>query len=465
MEQVTSTKRAKGSKGLRPCSLFVRSISLLLAIILVGSSWPISAAAADNNVIDTTDDSLQTLSNTSYGSDVTVYYTVLPKDATTCTLVTGDSYYIRTGLNGDIYVPREILSKQSWYHSVYDAALYANEQTLDVTETWYETYDNFIAFTEEDYHDDYYDEETGKFDWNSYFQGEFQFSSPEEYWEDLFAACYESSCTIKLDRAYGIGPNTFASMFGNSGLPYDQTVKYYLIELKDDLDTVLINRGTVNDGTAKKAILIQVGESVSLDKSALEAVIAEAPKETDNRYYTSDDFYNGKAVSENPNGYWAEYQAALTAAQTTLAKASEQSQLDAAKSALEAAIANLIPKTEANTSVLYEAVHAAAGDANLCGSFHSVPPCRCLILVSGRMLRGGVRNKPLRYIIPSGRSFCGALRAIHLNSAILTNQLYYGLPTITRKIWRGCPFFSVAISPLFCYTETQIGKQTARRCL
>ena len=369
MEQVTSTKRAKGSKGLRPCSLFVRCISLLLAIILVGSSWPISAAAADNNVIDTTDDSLQTLSNTSYGSDVTVYYTVLPKDATTCTLVTGDSYYIRTGLNGDIYVPREILSKQSWYHSVYDAALYANEQTLDVTETWYETYDNFIAFTEEDYHDDYYDEETGKFDWNSYFQGEFQFSSPEEYWEDLFAACYESSCTIKLDRAYGIGPNTFASMFGNSGLPYDQTVKYYLIELKDDLDTVLINRGTVNDGTAKKAILIQVGESVSLDKSALEAVIAEAPKETDNRYYTSDDFYNGKAVSENPNGYWAEYQAALTAAQTTLAKASEQSQLDAAKSALEAAIANLIPKTEANTSVLYEAVHAAAGDASLYTEF------------------------------------------------------------------------------------------------
>ena len=369
MEQVTSTKRAKGSKGLRPCSLFVRCISLLLAIILVGSSWPISAAAADNNVIDTTDDSLQTLSNTSYGSDVTVYYTVLPKDATTCTLVTGDSYYIRTGLNGDIYVPREILSKQSWYHSVYDAALYANEQTLDVTETWYETYDNFIAITEEDYHDYYYDEETGKFDWNSYFQGEFQFSSPEEYWEDLFAACYESSCTIKLDRAYGIGPNTFASMFGNSGLPYDQTVKYYLIELKDDLDTVLINRGTVNDGTAKKAILIQVGESVSLDKSALEAVIAEAPKETDNRYYTSDDFYNGKAVSENPNGYWAEYQAALTAAQTTLAKASEQSQLDAAKSALEAAIANLIPKTEANTSVLYEAVHAAAGDASLYTEF------------------------------------------------------------------------------------------------
>lgn len=101
--------------------------------------------------------------------------------------------------------------------------------------------------------------------------------------------------------------------------------------------------------------MVQIGESIKLDKTALQKIIDSAPVESDNKYYTTDDRYNGSTTSET--GFWQEYQAALANANSILNKAKSQEEIDAAKATLETAIANLIPKTEANSTALYETVN------------------------------------------------------------------------------------------------------------
>lgn len=96
------------------------------------------------------------------------------------------------------------------------------------------------------------------------------------------------------------------------------------------------------------------GEVVISDKTALQDAIAAAPKAEDGTYYTSDDRYNGKAVSLS-GGFWAEYQRALKAAQhANISSTAKQDEIDAAVANLQAAIAKLIPTSLANTTLLYE---------------------------------------------------------------------------------------------------------------
>ena len=106
-------------------------------------------------------------------------------------------------------------------------------------------------------------------------------------------------------------------------------------------------------------LLVQV-EVAKLETSALLKMIEKAP--TDG-YYTENDRWNGNNSSEN--GFWADYQSALTTAKAMLTEALSQTEVDAAVTALQAAIDNLIPTSRVNATALYEALHdTTVGDAD-----------------------------------------------------------------------------------------------------
>ncbi len=98
-------------------------------------------------------------------------------------------------------------------------------------------------------------------------------------------------------------------------------------------------------------LLVQV-EVSKLETDALSKIIEEAP--TDG-YYTENDHWNGKVISEN--GFWTDYQSALTTAKAMLTEALRQTEVDTAAAALQAAIDNLIPTSRVNATVLYEALN------------------------------------------------------------------------------------------------------------
>ena len=98
-------------------------------------------------------------------------------------------------------------------------------------------------------------------------------------------------------------------------------------------------------------LLVQV-EVSKLETDALSKIIEEAP--TDG-YYTENDHWNGKVISEN--GFWTDYQSALTTAKAMLTEALRQTEVDTAAAALQAAIDNLIPTSRVNATALYEALN------------------------------------------------------------------------------------------------------------
>ena len=98
-------------------------------------------------------------------------------------------------------------------------------------------------------------------------------------------------------------------------------------------------------------LLVQV-EVSKLETGALSKIIDEAPT---NGYYTENDRWNGKTISEN--GFWADYQSALTTAKAMLTEAPSQTDVDTAAVALQAAIDNLIPTSRVNATALYEALN------------------------------------------------------------------------------------------------------------
>ena len=111
--------------------------------------------------------------------------------------------------------------------------------------------------------------------------------------------------------------------------------------------------------TAVYGILIiqwTAGELVIPDKTALQTAIGSAPTADDGKYYTTGDRFNGKNTSQN--GFWADYQSVLQAANKTNENASApQIQIDNAVTALQAAIANLIPTSRVNATALYETLN------------------------------------------------------------------------------------------------------------
>ena len=113
-------------------------------------------------------------------------------------------------------------------------------------------------------------------------------------------------------------------------------------------------------------LLIEWCIADTVDKTELTAALNQT---LPTNCYTNNDRWNGKTPSTNKVGFWAEMQAVITAAQAVYDNENAtQAEVDAAtasldttneNSALSKAIANLIPETEVNATVLYEAVQDA----------------------------------------------------------------------------------------------------------
>ena len=112
------------------------------------------------------------------------------------------------------------------------------------------------------------------------------------------------------------------------------------------------------DGASNFALLVQVKQS-SADKTSLKAAIDDAIP--NDGYYTSNDRWNGRTASEK--GFWQDLNDIVDAAKAVYNNESAtQKQVDDALAVLNAALpaakANLIPTTQVNATLLYEALHA-----------------------------------------------------------------------------------------------------------
>ena len=126
-------------------------------------------------------------------------------------------------------------------------------------------------------------------------------------------------------------------------LKLDGTAKYSYIEVRNNkgFNTFLIFKTGYT------------GETI--DKTLLEKAIQEAPQ---TGYHKTDDRYNGNETSQS--GFWEEYRTAYANAEKeSKSSAATKESVAKALSDLQSAIANLIPITQANPTVLYEQLHTA----------------------------------------------------------------------------------------------------------
>ena len=315
--------------------------------MLLGYLPNVSASGAPVSVANTT---LEQISGSAYNSNVDVYLAVLPSNLSDITItIPGDSFIKARSSIGlvEAYAPTAVLEKESWYTSYDDAAIYACYGKLDDVENiGYDTIEDFLS----DYCGGCENSEQHITECEGY-------ESAEAFWNDKFHAdsFTGSSCTLKISDLSGVAQNTFDSLFGTSNVQFDNTVRYRIVEISTDSNQLFSQEGSYNGTDITHAVLVQIGESIKLDKTALQEIIDSAPVESDNKYYTTDDRYNGSTTSET--GFWQEYQAALANANSVLNKAKNQEEIDTAKTTLEATIANLIPKTEVNSTALYETVN------------------------------------------------------------------------------------------------------------
>ena len=122
------------------------------------------------------------------------------------------------------------------------------------------------------------------------------------------------------------------------------------------------------NGTGINVLYVQIANPPQeVNKTALKEAIDSALPTSG--YYTENDRWNGKAASTK--GFWTDMQAVISAAKAVYddPNATQKEVNDAVasldttneNSALSKAIANLIPKTEVNATVLYEAWQSAKG--------------------------------------------------------------------------------------------------------
>ena len=106
----------------------------------------------------------------------------------------------------------------------------------------------------------------------------------------------------------------------------------------------------------KYAVVLRVGAaaSIAVDKTALAEQITEAQALHESKYYITDDRYNGK--TESKNGFWTDFQTALTNAVRINENSKRQKEIDAAAEALKKAKADIISKDHINPTALYESL-------------------------------------------------------------------------------------------------------------
>ena len=320
-----------------------RILSFVLALVLAVSLLPVSVLAAD--------DTETRITGSIYGDDVEVVLKKLPADATSFS-VDADGYYIRTG-NSNGY------SMKDWYHAYY------GEESLLTNASWYNSADavaqnimemmnlcngKSYSSVEEMIHQDGYDSVEA---WVAYILN----SDTVSVWWTENIQFYTYDGTLNNSQVATLTSAIFSKLFGKSNVNWDATVSFRLLELYNAENTPSFTEF----GSTKpdKVILLQFGEPVILDKSALQAAIDGAPKAEDGTYYTSGDRFNGAKYLSG--SFWTEYQNALNHAKNILQTAIKQTTLDAAVDPLRAAIGNLIPTTQVNPTILYETLKNYTG--------------------------------------------------------------------------------------------------------
>jgi hypothetical protein len=135
-----------------------------------------------------------------------------------------------------------------------------------------------------------------------------------------------------------------------------------------DLGEKYFAKDTENQNNGYPVLTYYVDDSGSTkaNKSTLKALLDAMP--TDG-YYTQDDRYNGKATSQE--GFWSDYQKLVSQARNVYNQENASqpavdeavAKLKDSKTAIDAAIANLIPADRANTTALYEELQNAPSNS------------------------------------------------------------------------------------------------------
>ena len=122
----------------------------------------------------------------------------------------------------------------------------------------------------------------------------------------------------------------------------------------DGVETVL--QFKANDGIADSEDIytVRLRSKNNADKTKLRAEIEKAQKIEKTAYYFEGDRYNG--ICSSTDGFWNDFQKRLEEAKNVDSKDYEQDWVNRTTAALEATIANLIPKSQLNATNLYETV-------------------------------------------------------------------------------------------------------------
>ena len=134
-------------------------------------------------------------------------------------------------------------------------------------------------------------------------------------------------------------------------------------ELYQFYGVVYIGEDWKNDGILVYYFLADPDSGGEGDKTALVDLLATVADGNTN-YYQSGDRYNAKTKNTSTKGFWTDFTAAngpRAKAQKALKTATTEAEINAAVTALQAAIDNLIPTTQLNPTRLYEAVKQGKG--------------------------------------------------------------------------------------------------------
>ena len=317
-----------------------RIVSFLLALVMAVSLLPVSAFAVDGKLPDVAGTTLEEIIGSTYGGAAKVYLAKIPTGTSSISITVPDNTFIRTADNiggCQVYAPETLLEKEAWYHSAESAAYHFVGSTPE--EDGYDSFEEWLS------------------DVSGYYSIEEMFndlgvSSAEDYWKDTIGTSDSQTLTLSTNKIKKTGKTDFEKWFKNTQVAYDATVSFYIVELCTNTELLRSPGENIADGRADQVVLVQVGESIRLNVEDLQTTINNAPT---TGYYTVGDRWNGKTISEN--GFWADYQSTLAKAKAMLTAASSQEQVDTAAAVLQAAIGNLISKSNVNATALYEALN------------------------------------------------------------------------------------------------------------
>lgn len=317
-----------------------RIVSFLMALVMAVSLLPVSAFAVDGKLPDVAGTTLEEITGSTYGGAAKVYLAKIPTGTSSISITVPDNTFIRTADNFggcQVYAPETLLEKEAWYHSAESAAYHFAGSTPE--EDGYDSFEEWLP------------DATGYYSIEEMFN-DLGVSSAEDYWKDTIGTSDSQTLTLSTNKTKKTGKTDFEKWFKNTQVAYDATVSFYIVELCTNTEVLLSPGENIADGRADQVVLVQVGESITLNVKDLQTTINNAPT---TGYYTVGDRWNGKTICEN--GFWADYQSTLAKAKAMLTAASSQEQVDAATVALQAAIDNLIPTSRVNATALYEALN------------------------------------------------------------------------------------------------------------